>query len=360
MSIAEYPIKPVAFKGRYYKRRSNANHLMSVSEVVNMHLSAFNTSWDFYLNPHFNIENLSLEKVQLAIDMMNRRGRTIDDDPMSFLYKNDLVRNDKISNAAFLLFTAVDSVFTTIEMGRFQTDILIKDSVRSKSDVINQFEEVIDFVKKHINKEIVIKGASQNIERWQYPLEAVREVVANMIVHRDYSLSSDSIVKVYDNKIEFYNPGGLPETISIEDLLSFNQKSVPRNKLIADFFKDLGIIEKYGSGIKRIVTFCHDYGLPNPKFENSPEGFMVTLYAVSDKVPNKVPDKVPDDLTVNQYKIIELLRENNRLSLMNLAELIGISKRKMLDNINTLKGKGRIERVGNPKSGYWKVIDKKL
>ena len=82
---------------------------------------------------------------------------------------------------------------------------------------------------------------------------------------------------------------------------------------------------------------------------------MVTLYAVSDKVPNKVPDKVPDDLTVNQYKIIELLRENNRLSLMNLAELIGISKRKMLDNINTLKGKGRIERVGNPKSGYWKV-----
>jgi len=67
-------------------------------------------------------------------------------------------------------------------------------------------------------------------------------------------VSSDSLVKVFDDKIEFYNPGRLPDNITVEDLLTFSNKSVPRNKLIADFFKELGIIEKYGSGIKRIVS----------------------------------------------------------------------------------------------------------
>jgi len=72
--------------------------------------------------------------------------------------------------------------------------------------------------------------------------------------HWYYSVSSDSLVKVFDDKIEFYNPGRLPDNITVEDLLTFSNKSVPRNKLIADFFKELGIIEKYGSGIKRIVS----------------------------------------------------------------------------------------------------------
>jgi ATP-dependent DNA helicase RecG len=76
-----------------------------------------------------------------------------------------------------------------------------------------------------------------------------------MVVHRDYRLSSDSIVKIFDNKIEFYNPGRLPASISIEDLISNNYRSTPRNKLLADFFKDLGLIEKYGSGIQRIINY---------------------------------------------------------------------------------------------------------
>jgi len=76
-----------------------------------------------------------------------------------------------------------------------------------------------------------------------------------MVIHRDYRSASDSIVKVFENRIEFYNPGRLPESISVEDLLSNNYKSTPRNKLIADFCKSIGLVEKYGSGIRRIVEY---------------------------------------------------------------------------------------------------------
>jgi len=77
----------------------------------------------------------------------------------------------------------------------------------------------------------------------------------NMIIHRDYRSSSDSVVKIFDHKIEFYNPGRLPETITITDLHNNTYQSTPRNKLLADVFKNLGHIEKYGSGIQRIINY---------------------------------------------------------------------------------------------------------
>lgn len=61
-------------------------------------------------------------------------------------------------------------------------------------------------------------------------LEAIREIIINMVIHRDYRAASDSIVKVFDNKIEFYNPGRLPDSITVDDLLSNNYKSTPRSK----------------------------------------------------------------------------------------------------------------------------------
>ena len=177
-------------------------------------------------------------------------------DPLAFLFKNDLIRNHKVTNAAYLLFTKEDTVLTTIEMGRFQSPTLIKDNARSKSDILAQINEVMDFVKKHVNKEVIITDKPRHTQKWQYPLEAIREIIMNMIVHRDYRSSSDSIVKIFNNKIEFYNPGRLPDNITVEDLLSNNYKSTPRNKLIADFFRNLGLIEKYGSGIRRVIRYC--------------------------------------------------------------------------------------------------------
>src|SRR5699024_1271656 len=152
----------------------NANHLLSTTEVVNMHLQTFNTSWDYHLNHQFGLDDIDLGKVQLAIDNINQSGNRIVEDPLTFLIKNDLVRDGLVTNAAFLLFKKKESVLTTIEMGKFQSDIIIKDSDRTKADILTQVEQVLEFVKKHINKEIIITGKAQNTQRWQYPLEAIR------------------------------------------------------------------------------------------------------------------------------------------------------------------------------------------
>lgn len=90
--IQEYPIKPVAYKGRYYKRISSSNHIISISEAVNMHLSSMNTSWDYHLDINHSPEDISLSKVIKSIDIMQSNNISINEDPVHFLTKRDLLR----------------------------------------------------------------------------------------------------------------------------------------------------------------------------------------------------------------------------------------------------------------------------
>lgn len=91
-----------------------------------------------------------------------------------------------------------------------------------------------------------------------------------------------------------------------------------------------------------------------PVFGNISDGFMVTVF--SDKVGDKVgEEKEVVYLSTNQYRILELLTMNSRLSATELSENLGISKRKIETNLAVLKSKGFLERIGSPKSGYWKI-----
>jgi ATP-dependent DNA helicase RecG len=212
---------------------------------VDIHLQSVNSSWDFYIRNDKSIEDISFEKVEQAIEMISKRnGWSSFENPLQFLQKNELIINNKISNACYLLFCKDPNLHTTIELGFFADEITIKDSITSRHDLISQVDVVLDFIKKHINKETIITESKENIQRWQYPLDAIREIVLNMVVHRDYSTSADSQIKIFKNRIVFYNPGTLPASISIEQLFSNNYVSYHRNKQIAQIDNDLGWIEK--------------------------------------------------------------------------------------------------------------------
>ncbi len=372
--VQEYPIKPVATQGKYFKRIKNSNHQLAPGEVANMHLRSLNTSWDNQTNSDISIDDISLDKVQKAIEKLKSKGKNISEDPLSFLLKQNLLRDGKPTIACYLLFKNKDCVLSTVELVFFQDEITIKDADRSKSDLLSQVEEVISFVRKHINKEIIITGEPENTEKWQYPLEALREIIMNMIVHRDYQSSADSIVKVFPDKIEFYNPGQLPDDITIEDLLSNNYSSIPRNKLIADFCKDLGLIEKYGSGIRRVVDYFKYENLPMPEFKNFSGGFKVVVFAKSKKektveensnieeplIALQVSEKtnnVTDNVTDREFSILIGIKQNNKITTQQLAKLLNVTKRTILRDIEKLKNKNKLNRIGDEKTGYWQLCD---
>ena len=221
-----------------------------------------------------------------------------------------------------------ESSLSCIELGRFQTPTIIKDGARLKTDLFTEVDGVIDFIKKHINKAYIITGRPQREERWDYPLDALREIVVNAIVHRDYSSSSDSVVKIYDNQIEFFNPGRLPKELSIKKLLQGEYISVIRNKKIADMFKEAGLIEKYGTGIRRILTGFKNYGLPAPTFEEFSGGFRVTVYKRVERITAAVAtDQVGTKLGLSRDQVEIMAKLSSEQGILGLMGILGRTNR---------------------------------
>jgi ATP-dependent DNA helicase RecG len=117
----------------------------------------------------------------------------------------------------------------------------------------------MEFIKKNIGLGYQFTDDLQRKNRWQYPLAVVRELLLNSIVHKDYRNPTDVIIKIFDHKIEYSNPGSIIGNLKIEDLYTDNYQAKHRNRLLAEAFYLIGGIEKYGTGFIRIRTLLKDY-----------------------------------------------------------------------------------------------------
>jgi ATP-dependent DNA helicase RecG len=355
VNTIEYPVKPVGFKTRYYKRVLNSNHLMDLNETSNLHLQTINSSWDYYLDNNHGIEDISIEKVEKFISIYEDAHHTkVDYQPTEFLNKQGILRNTQLTYGAYLLFVKDYCSTSDIQIGRFKSDITIIDSLSLNTDLFSQIDQINAFIKKHLMVEFIITGEPQHIERYDYPIEAIREIVINMIVHRDYRSSNGSIIKIYDDRIEFYNPGGLFGDLTLEQLLKFNYSSQTRNKLIAQAFKEIGAIEKYGSGIKRIFSICKDYGIIAPQISIEKNGFKIILF--KKKNNGGVNGGVNGGLNDKISELYDLIKASPGKRTNELAKLIEAPYKTVEKWISKLRNMGKIEFRGSSKTGGYFIV----
>jgi ATP-dependent DNA helicase RecG len=219
------------------------NNIHRKESQTNEHLKTINSSWDFFIDPNHTEVDLSKEKIAQFINKIKQNDgiRQLGLSNMNILNKMEILRNNKVTFGAYLLFAKDYCAISDVQIGRFKSNITIIDSLSLNTDLFHEVDNIIAFIKKHLMVEYIITGKPQRTERFNYPLDAIREIVINMVVHRDYRDSSASIIKIFDNRIEFYNPGKLYGGITVEDLLSGNYTSKSRNKL-----KAKGLIERIG------------------------------------------------------------------------------------------------------------------
>jgi len=281
INIPEYPIKPVSVKGRCYRRVGNSNRIMTPQEVAQMHLNSTGGSWDALLARDALLDDIDSEKVKRYIKKTSITGRRKIGEAEALekvLEKLGLTKEGKPTWAAILLFgerPQATLLQAKVHCGRFKGETTIIDDRMIDGAVIEQVDEVMDFIHKNISVKFVMTGKPARDEIWDYPLEALREAVINAVCHRDYTLSSDIQIRIYDDKLVVWSPGGLPFGITMEDLYK-PHSSVLRNKGIAGIFYDIGWIEQWGSGIDKMRKACLGAGIPEPLFEEY-QGFRVTF-----------------------------------------------------------------------------------
>ena len=143
-------------------------------------------------------------------------------------------------------------------------DVFI-DKKEYSGDIFSILENTQNFILNHINLGATINGLYRK-EVYEIPEVAIREALVNALIHRNYvNRGRDIKVGVYDDVVNIVSPGSLPNNITMEDIL--NGRSESRNRVLANIFKELGLVEQWGSGIGRIINTCKEYGLPTPKIE---------------------------------------------------------------------------------------------
>ncbi len=236
-------------------------------------------------------------------------------------------------------------------------------------DVITLLEKAESFIYDHIPMKAWIEaGKLQRQEKWLYPPDALREALANALAHREYNSPSKVQVRIFDDRLEIWNPGLLPPQLTVEKLKG-KHDSIPRNPLIAKAFFWIKFAEDVGSGTSKIVQWCKEWGLPEPTYEEAGGSFVTVFHNPEqdshrmlpekhgERVGEKVGEKVGERLSKNQGKILEVIKNDPIVSAQKLSELIGISQRKIEKNISKLKERGFLKRIGHDRGGHWEVRD---
>lgn len=403
--------------------------VVNEKQLVVLHVNAGQETPYYYIGDKQRIayvrignESVVADRIQLKGLVMKGSGRTYDCLPSSFRFEDMAFtklksvhykrlqrsfedseftswgivdENGNLTNAGALLADESpmrqSRIFCTRWNGLSMTSGLGEaiDDVELEGCVIGQLQDAVSFVRNNSHK----KWWKENDHREElpdYPDRAVTETIANAIIHRDYmQMGSEVHIDMYDDRLEVYSPGGMMDGRLIQQLNPMTVPSKRRNPLLADFFSRLGLMERRGSGMKKIIDAYKQYehlvDFHMPEFSSNASEFHVTLWNLnfddriigeitSDSIPLieeirkndgevfikefiKEPAGFTKEFTKASRHIYKLVSMNPQISIAKMAESMGLSTRQVQKYLNRLQDLHKVARIGGRKTGEWKIID---
>ena len=389
MCIQETPYYYIGDKQRLaFVRIGNESVVADRIQLKSLVLKGAGKTYDS-LPSSYRLEDMAFTKLRSV--HYKRLQRSFDDS--EFVSWGIVDENGNLTNAGALLAdespVRQSRIFCTRWNGLDMTSGLGEaiDDVELEGCVIGQLQDAVSFVRNNSQKKWW-KESDHREELPDYPERAVTEVIANAIIHRDYmQMGSEIHIDMYDDRMEIYSPGGMMDGRLIQHLNPLTVPSKRRNPLLADFFSRLGLMERRGSGMKKIINTYRCYerlsGYHAPEFTSNASEFHVTLWnlnfegndnnTTTDKASQEVEFikepieftkefiKEPMEFTKEFIKasrqIYQLISMNPKVSTVQMADSMGLSTRQVLKYLKRLQALDKIARVGGRKMGEWKIID---
>lgn len=251
------------------------------------------------------------------------------------------------------------------------------DDEEYSGGLISLLESAKAFIRRNF-KTPWRKTADSRLEYPEYPERAYEEAIVNGLIHRDYLIiGSELHIDMYDDRTEIYSPGGMPSGRNVQNLDILDVPSERRNPVIADLFQRMRLMERRGSGFKKIVE---SYAFESkkrgrvftPSLRSDSSAFFVVLPNLNYGITiNGIPligdqeNDIESTLTSTKatqkatqkttQKILEAIAANPKVTRSSLAEIIGITPDGIKAALKSMKDMGLIRRVGPDKGGHWEV-----
>jgi len=319
---------PISLRGRYYYRSGSVKQELTGAALNEFLLKRAGQTWDNVIEPRATFADIDEKSVKAYLLMSKEKGRLPDVEGLTteeIFDKLHLTEDGQLKRGAIVLFGKDPCRFypsAFVKIGRFakdDTDLRHQDV--EEGNIIVLLRNILERLdQKYLIKHITFEGMYR-IEKSEYPVPALREMLLNSLVHRSY-MGSFTQMRVYDDKINLWNEGGLPEGISL-DALKRSHKSKPRNLLIADVCFKGGLIDAWGRGTLSIIDTCKEAGLPEPELIEEDGGFMVTLFK------NNLSEEQLKKLGLNDRQVDAILfyREKGEITSSEYAERYKVSDR---------------------------------
>ena len=263
-------------------------------------------------------------------------------------------------------------------LGRWSSDgepLLVDEGIIEK--FIHTIEPFITIEGDSIDPETLRRG-----KNFLYPIEAIRETVLNALAHRDWTRAVDIEITRYIDRMEVISPGALPNSMDVEKMKA--GRRTPRNALILEVLRDYGYVDARGMGVRtKIIPLTIQFTGKEPVFEAN-DDFLKTLLPVGtapknsskplkkaqttpfnlENAPvkqNVAPGNAPNAPNAPenpfQQKLLELIRDNSKITYDLLAKASGRDRKTVRRHIAELKQHGWLKRIGPAKGGHWELVD---
>ncbi|WP_286947104.1 RNA-binding domain-containing protein [Acetobacterium sp. UBA5834] len=339
--------QPYFYKGKAYRRMDTAS--VPVDRTALQKLVLIGSRIDFDEMPSKNKE-LRFEilfkwlKSVLGIEVLTN----------DVLISLGLLEHGVFNNAAELLSDNNKIKSSCVDMVRFGDNISIfldRKTIQGGS-ILLQYEEAIEFFRQWYKPYLAIEGIPRK-ERIQIPELAFLEAMANALIHRDYLINGSIRIEMYKDQLIIHSQGGLPDGVSKDDYLNKNI-SIPRNSILADVFHRLKLIERFGTGVRRIRQAYSEFK-EKPLFDFSEQSISVILPCVTygDNLNLDIEGAhISDD-----EKVMKLIRSEKLITRKTVQEITGLGETQSKALLNRLIDSGFIRRVGKGRMTAYEHIE---
>jgi ATP-dependent DNA helicase RecG len=367
--------QPVLLRGSYWIRSGTSSVKAAPEQWAGLVLGQMGRSWDTL--PGGQIEDVDEDAVRRFVREAKSQTNprlppdVPDDAPIEVILTTLRLlvvdrsgsgqRQTQVTNAALLLFGKDPQrtlPMARVRVARFHGNDQITEHPAAVGTVFEQIDAVVRAVDEYNPVHMTISdstsaadssGAARREERRTYPPLAVREVIVNAVVHRDYLAPGDVQVRVLDDRVEVWNPGGLQGNLTVGTLLRRPHPSIPRNPLIAAAAYVARLFEGWGTGTTRIIDLCLRAGLPAPGFSEVAGGFSVTLFG--DRL---TPERLALlGLNERQLRAVAYLRERGRITSLEYQRLTAAPRTTAVRDFGGLVASGLIERRGSGRGAHY-------
>lgn len=331
---------PVSLRGRFYFRSGSSKMELTGNALNEFLLKKAGKTWDNVIETGSDLNDLDeislqafLKDAALSGRMPEESGLTIPD----ILDKLRLTDQGKLKRAAVILFAKDPNRFypnVKVKIGRFGSD---DADLKFQEEIEGNLIELLHKVPEQLNKKFLIRQIQfeglQRIEKGEYPVAAIREMLLNALVHRTY-MGAAIQMRVYDDKITLWNEGPLPAGMELASLKR-THSSRPRNLLIADICFKAGYIDLWGRGTLKILNSCIEAGLPEPDIQELDGGILVTLY--KDKYSEEQLKKL--DLNERQMRAVSYVKAQGKITNKEYQVMNAVSRNTASNDLANLVDK---------------------